>query len=179
METGSPLPGILRGSLDETDWLIVQALNQDGRMPYTEIARRIGVSEPTVRKRVGHLVDQGIISIIALVNPAAVGLLIDAKVGIHARKRNLLEVGKQLVAMDEVHYLCYVTGGCDIMASIYQPSMEGLFRFLSEKLDNIDGLDDYETWTVLRTEKTVFEGPRRQVYEMPGSLGRAPLRSGS
>ena len=154
------LSPILRGNLDGTDWAIVHALHEDGRMPLTEIAKRIGVSEPTVRKRVNQLVSQEVISVVALVNPSAVGLLIDAKIGIHAHKRDLLEVGRRLVAMDEVHYLSYVAGGCDIMAGVYHPDMEGLFHFLSEKLDNLDGVEDYETWTVLRTEKTSYEGPQ-------------------
>lgn len=158
----STLPPILRGNLDSTDWAIVHALNEDGRMPLTEIAKRIGVSEPTVRKRVNQLTSQGIISVVALVNPSAVGLLIDAKIGIHAHKRNRLEVGKQLASMDEVHYLSYVTGGCDIMMGVYQPDMEALFRFLSERLDNLDGVEDYETWTVLRTDKTTYEGPKKR-----------------
>jgi Lrp/AsnC family transcriptional regulator for asnA, asnC and gidA len=154
----SVLPGVLRGPMDETDWHIVQALHEDGRMPFTEIARRIGVSEPTVRNRLNQLRRQGIVSITALVDPAAVGLLIDAKIGIRVQKRRLLDVGRELAAMDEVHYVSYVTGGCDIMAGVYQPSMDALFRFLSEKLDTLEGVSDHEIWTILRTIKTTFEG---------------------
>lgn len=148
------LPNVLRGDLDDTDWRIVQELHRDGRMTYTEIAQRIGVSEPTVRKRVNQLVNSQVIQIAALVNPQGVGLPIDCKIGIRAQKKKLLEVGSQLCAMEEVHYVGYVTGGFDIIIGVYQPTMEGLFHFLRERLDNLDGVDDYEAWTVLRTQKT-------------------------
>jgi Lrp/AsnC family transcriptional regulator for asnA, asnC and gidA len=39
-------------TLDQLDRKIINELQTDGRRPYTEIAKRLGVSEATVRKRV-------------------------------------------------------------------------------------------------------------------------------
>ena len=37
--------------MDQTDRAIIECLQQDGRLPYTDIAARIGVSEGTVKSR--------------------------------------------------------------------------------------------------------------------------------
>ena len=60
--------------LDRIDWEIITLLNEDGRMPSAEIARRLGdVSARTVTNRIEALTRKGIINIRAVVNPKMVG----------------------------------------------------------------------------------------------------------
>jgi len=47
--------------MDDLDHRILHVLRRDARMPYTEIAERVGTSEGTVRNRVDRLIDEGII----------------------------------------------------------------------------------------------------------------------
>jgi Lrp/AsnC family transcriptional regulator of lysine biosynthesis len=47
--------------VDEKDSLILKILRNNSRMSNSEIARNINVSEATVRKRIKHLKDSGII----------------------------------------------------------------------------------------------------------------------
>ena len=46
-------------TLDDLDRHIMKLLRHDGRLTYAEIARTVGVSEPTVRKRIDRLMNQG------------------------------------------------------------------------------------------------------------------------
>lgn len=46
---------------DKTDEKIIQMLMKNSRIPFVDIAKRISVSEGTVRKRVKNLVENGII----------------------------------------------------------------------------------------------------------------------
>ena len=50
-----------RRLFDYYDRRILELLEQNSRIPYTEIARILGVSEGTVRRRINDLVDNGII----------------------------------------------------------------------------------------------------------------------
>ena len=55
---------------DHIDWEIITLLNEDGRMPSAEIARRLGdVSARTVTNRINQLTKHGIINVRAVVNP--------------------------------------------------------------------------------------------------------------
>ncbi len=58
--------------------------------------------------------------------------------------------------MEHVAYLAYVAGSFDIMLEAFLPDTEGLFRFLNEDLEKIDGISSTETWPVLRTEKSFY-----------------------
>ena len=49
------------GQVDDTDVAIITALQEDGRRPFTEIARSLELSEGTVRQRVGRLQRLGIV----------------------------------------------------------------------------------------------------------------------
>lgn len=139
--------------LDDLDRRIVRLLRRDGRLSYAEVARLVGSSEPTVRKRVRRLLQGGAIFVVARVNPAPIGFPIDAVMGIRVERSKVLEVGRRLAAMENVAYVGYLTGTFDIMIEVFLPDTEGLFRFLNEELEAIDGIVGTETWHVLRTEK--------------------------
>jgi Lrp/AsnC family transcriptional regulator for asnA, asnC and gidA len=159
--------------LDQLDRRIVQLLRHDGRRSYADIARLVGVSEPTVRKRVDRLVQTGAIFIVARVNPAAIGFPIDAMVGIRVKRGSVQSVGSRLAAMEAVAYVAYMTGGFDIFIEAFLPDTEGLFKFLNDDLAAIEEITDAEAWHVLRTEKfsytwegeTVITGPQPVLAE--------------
>lgn len=47
--------------LDAVNWQILEALQQDARLSYAELGRRVGLSAPAVQERVRKLEDSGII----------------------------------------------------------------------------------------------------------------------
>ena len=61
--------------LDATDWNILRELQQDARLSYNELGRRVALSAPAAAERVRKLEDRGIITgFSAQVDPAKVGL---------------------------------------------------------------------------------------------------------
>ncbi len=65
-------------ALDALDQNIIMALEDDGRRPYRDIARELGVAEATVRARVSRLVDGGLIRITAVGDPLSLGVEVAA-----------------------------------------------------------------------------------------------------
>ena len=49
--------------LDELDSKIIHLLKQDGRMPNTDIAKKLKISEATIRKRLRKLIGHDIIKV--------------------------------------------------------------------------------------------------------------------
>jgi len=142
--------------LDDLDRRIVKLLRHDGRLAYAQIARVVGVSEPTVRKRVDRLLHVGAIVTMARINPAPIGFPIDALIGVRVTRGRVQEVGRKLAEMENVSYVAYLAGSFDIMIEAYLPDTEGVFKFLNEDLEQIDGITYSETWHVLRTEKFFY-----------------------
>ena len=139
--------------LDDVDRRIMRLLRRDGRMTYAHIARTAGISEPTVRKRVDRLLHAGAIYIVARVNPAPIGFPIDAVIGVRVARGRVMQVGRELAQMENIAYVSYLAGSFDIMIEAFLPDTEGLFKFLNEDLEKIDGITYTETWHVLRTDK--------------------------
>ena len=160
--------------LDDVDRHIMKLLRHDGRLSYAHIARTVGLSEPTVRKRIDRLVHAGAIINAARINPAPIGFPIDAMIGINVVRGKVKEVGRKLAEMENVAYVAYVAGNFDIIIEAFLPHTEGLFKFLNEDLEKIDGIAGTQTWNVLRTEKFFYNWEGEDV-----SLVRASEEDGA
>ena len=69
--------------MEETDRAIVTALSQDGRLSYTDLAERVGLSVSAAHQRVRRLEQRGVIrGYAARLHPEAVGLALTAFVAI-------------------------------------------------------------------------------------------------
>jgi Lrp/AsnC family transcriptional regulator for asnA, asnC and gidA len=151
--------------LDDTDVAIVRLLQDNGRVPNAQIARELGVSEPTVRKRIDWLFRDEVIKVVAVLNPRTAGYATDVVVGIRVAPGALLEVGEVLARRDEVVYLGYVTGRYDIIVEMLFRDDEALFAFLHRTVPGIGGVVSTETYHVLRTGKINYD------WELPAEFG--------
>jgi Lrp/AsnC family transcriptional regulator for asnA, asnC and gidA len=144
---------------DSFDWKIIALLNEDGRMPSAEIARKLGTaSARTVTNRINALTKHGIINIRAVVNPQSVGYGVMADVYVEVEPGRVREVAQQAAKFPQVSYLACATGESDVSISLRAQSIEELFDFLTEELGKIPGvrrtrsyllplkLKDMDTW---------------------------------
>lgn len=56
------MAGTPSNALDPTDWAIVAQLQRDGRMPFAELGRLVGLDEAAATERVRRLVAAGVIT---------------------------------------------------------------------------------------------------------------------
>ncbi len=83
--------------MDQKDKNIIDILSNDSRMPYTVIAKKIGVSESTIRNRIKVLEEEGIIQKYSIVvNPAKVGYNTVAIVGLDVEPSKFLSVASKM-----------------------------------------------------------------------------------
>jgi Lrp/AsnC family transcriptional regulator for asnA, asnC and gidA len=140
-------------SVDEFDREIIALLQQNGRLSNVEIARTLGITEGTVRKRLERLLNEEIIRIVAVAEPAALGLTATVIIGIQTELGDMSEVAQRLMAIPEVHCVNLVTGTYDIMLEAVLPSADHLLSFLIDKVSTVPGVRRTETTHVLRTVK--------------------------
>jgi Lrp/AsnC family transcriptional regulator for asnA, asnC and gidA len=139
--------------LDALDRQILRLLRDDGRRPNADIARAVGVSEPTVRKRLDRLRESGVLRVIGLLDPAATGFPVDVLIGIQITAGLAWEVGRRLAAMDCVAFVGYTTGRYNIVIEAVFADNRDLLDFLGDTLGTIEGISATETFNVLDTEK--------------------------
>lgn len=126
---------------DNTDWKIIELLNEDGRMSNTEIARRMGdISARTISNRINILIKKNVINIRAFVNPDAVGYGVMADVYIQVEPGRVREVAGQVAEFPQTSYVACATGESDVSISLRLRSIAELFDFVDEKLGKIPGV---------------------------------------
>jgi Lrp/AsnC family transcriptional regulator for asnA, asnC and gidA len=139
------------------DKRIIEHLQQDGRRPFTQIASAIGVSEAAVRARTNRLVERGILQVVGVTDPLKLGFQQMAMIGIRCERDKLVEVSERVAEMPEVDYVVITAGTYDLLIETVCEDNEALLRFLADKLRQIDGVRDTETFVYLRMVKQTYQ----------------------
>jgi Lrp/AsnC family transcriptional regulator for asnA, asnC and gidA len=142
--------------LDEIDRAIVAHLQYDGRMPFTNIAAEVGISEGTVRRRVKRLVDDKVLQIVGIVEPQYLDWQAAAMIGVTVQAGQVDAVADQIAHFAEVSYLFMASGGFDLFVEVYCRDTEHLVSFLSERLQQVAGVERTETFMILKTYKLSY-----------------------
>lgn len=143
-------------TLDAVDRKIIAALRADGRVALAKIAEELGVSPGMIRMRYNRLIESGCIKIVAISNPLRMGYNTMALIGIRAEGQKLLEIAEKIAALEEVIYLIVTSGSYDIMAEVICRDHAHLLQFLTERLYQIDGVRESETFMHLKIVKEVY-----------------------
>ena len=144
------------GGLDEIDQKILEALRQDGRTPFAQIAEQLSVSPGMIRMRYNRLVEMGLLKVVAITNPLRMGYDAMVMIGIRTDGKKMLEVAEKVAKFDEVVYLIVTSGRYDIMAEVFCRDHADLLRFITEKLYSIDGVRETESFIQLKIVKEVY-----------------------
>lgn len=120
--------------VDELDQALLRALRDDGRAPFTDLAKRLGTSEGTVRARMKRLVADGIIERFTIRTGAAgVRGLVEVQV---EPDEDTGIVADAVRSLDHVESVWEVTGEDDLIAMVDCPTTERL----NATIDRIRGL---------------------------------------
>lgn len=139
--------------LDSLDREIICILQRDGRASNVEIARRAGVSEATVRKRLDRLISDRAIRVVAIPNAADVGFSTVTFITLEVDLAHVKQIADQLGRLPEVRAIHYTTGESDLILEAWFPSSDDLLRFLTQHVASIPGIKRTATSHVLRTLK--------------------------
>ena len=135
-------------TIDKIDKLILGCLIEDARMPFTEIAKKVGVSPGTIHGRVKKLERRKIISGATLkINYEVVGFTFTANVGVLlGRTIESEKVIEKMVKIPEITVASVVSGQYGILCKIRCRDAKHA-KDIIYKINNIDG--------VLRTESMI------------------------
>jgi Lrp/AsnC family transcriptional regulator for asnA, asnC and gidA len=155
MPNGRPVPK-RQDELSPLDKRIIEHLQADGRRPFTQIAHELGVSEAAVRARTNRLIERGILQVVGVADPGKLGFQ-QALIGIRCQPGRLVAVAEALALLPEVDYVVVTTGRYDILIETVSEDNEALLRFLTDRLQAIEGVRDTETFTYLRLVKQTYQ----------------------
>lgn len=119
--------------MDDIDWRILDRLQGNGRMTYTELARHVHLSVPAVTERVKRLEEEGVIEgYAARVNPTAAGYLVGAMLAMTVPQPVKAKFLKLLATIPEVLECHHITGADSYIIRVVAVSMGDLERLIEK-----------------------------------------------
>ncbi|MEM3980435.1 MAG: HTH-type transcriptional regulator LysM [Ignisphaera sp.] len=135
--------------IDETDLKLLQLLKENARMPYSKLAKELGISESAVRKRISKLVKSGIIKKITieyeLENEIKAIILVKTQPPVPVP-----EVSKNIKKIPGIDIVYEVTGEYDMIVIARATGVEMINKFIDE-IRSTPGVVSTYTMIVLRT----------------------------
>ena len=144
--------------LDDLDKQIIMALEDDGRRPYRDIARDLGVAEATIRSRVNRLTESGLIHITAVGDPLSLGVDVVAISLIRVKPGHIRETAELLTQFPNVRFVGKSFGSADIIVQTLHASLQELHSFVSEDLPKAaPAVTSTETFQLAEVLKSSWE----------------------
>lgn len=134
---------------DDIDRKIIAELQKNGRESFKNIAKKLDLSDGTIRLRVGKMSAEGLLKITAQINPLYFENSITALVGMSLEKRDHRRLMEKIAMLNGVKSVINSTGRYDLLAEVFFHSREELRSFLMEDINQIGGILSSETFIYL------------------------------
>lgn len=119
-------------ALDALDERLIELLAADSRQSNRSIARDLGISEMTLRKRIRRLEDSGAISYGLVVDVRATGMSVSGYTDVQVAAPHLQTVAEAISAMDLCVMCCISTGRSNIRCYLYAPDSRAMGQLIEE-----------------------------------------------
>lgn len=132
--------------LDDLDVAILQALIIDGRQSSRKTARSLNVSEGTIRARMSRLTQAGLVRVVAMVEPVAMGLAgVIAFVSLRADRAKINEIHEQLRTVPNLVFIAVCVGSSDLSVAVTATDPQQLTELVSTRIQTIEGVHATDT----------------------------------
>lgn len=103
--------------MEAIDSLAIELLQADGRISYSEMAKRLGVTRSSISERVAELIDNGSIKIVAAVHPLVLGLKSIAHASVQV-EGDIVPVTQNIASLESVVFLSASIGHFHLFAEL-------------------------------------------------------------
>jgi Lrp/AsnC family transcriptional regulator for asnA, asnC and gidA len=142
-------------SIDRLDRQIIEALQENGREPFRQIAAQLGVSEATIRNRYARLCRENVLQVTGVTNPLGLGF--DAQAMIGVKTNGPVEaVADEISTWREASYVVVCAGQFDLLVELVCADR----RHLLEIINRMRAID-----TVVSTESFMYLELWKQLYD--------------
>lgn len=160
------------GTIDDLDLFdrrIIEVLSEDGRIPVTELSRKIGLSKTPCQARLKRLVDEGyIIGFRAAIDPEKLGLdhIAFTTVKLSDTREDALNAFNVAVRkIREVEECHMIASSFDYLLKVRTPDIRRYREVLGEKISSLPNVASTSTFVVMESVKD-----NRPVRIYPGAL---------
>ena len=125
--------------LDPIDRQLIDALQRDGRASYADLADLVGLSPAATRLRVQRLLDAGVVQVVGVTDPLALGYPVMAALGVRV-DRNVRAVADRIAEIEGVIYVVFTSGSFDLLVEVLCEDSARLLQVIDDEIRSIDDL---------------------------------------
>ena len=144
-------------TIDQVDCQMIELLQKDGRISNTDIAKKIGISEATVRTRLNRLIEEEYIQIVAVSNPIKLGFKIVGILRLKVDITKIESVTRELSKLNSIWFVVHATGDSDVYTEFVAKSLDELNDLIFNKIYKIKGVVRTETSLILKYIKRRYD----------------------
>jgi Lrp/AsnC family transcriptional regulator for asnA, asnC and gidA len=133
-------------ALDDIDRQLVGALQRDGRASYADLAELVNLSPAATRLRVQRLLDAGVVKVVGVTDPLALGYPVMAALGVRV-ERNVRDVADRIADIAGVIYVVFTSGSFDLLVEVLCEDSARLLTVIDDEIRSIDGVHTVESFT--------------------------------
>ena len=142
--------------MDELDRKLLEALRDEGRISFRELAHQFDVSSQTISDRIVKMMEKKIIKgFTVMVDQAEIGYPITFVVELDVDLTKMEEIQEELSAYQELYQIHVVTGDHDILALGVAKDITHLYEIVEKRISNIAGIKATKTLLSLKIVKEV------------------------
>src|SRR4051794_13898423 len=142
-----PLPETV--ALDRLDEQIVRALQLNPRVPFRRLGELLDVSEQTVARRYRALVRGGVLRVVGMVEPAALGESA-WMLRIRTRPEATFDLGRALAQRRDIGWVGVAAGGSELVCAVRSHTQQQRERLLLDRLPRSAAVLDVSASVVMR-----------------------------
>jgi Lrp/AsnC family transcriptional regulator for asnA, asnC and gidA len=132
-------------NLDDIDRRLLELLALDGRASYAALAPKVELSAPAVRSRVQRLIDLGVVQVVGVSDPSALGFPVQAMVAI-STQGDVRTVADAIGRIENVIYQVLTTGEHDLLAEVVCRTPEELLEVVNDRIRATPGVLSTRVW---------------------------------
>jgi Lrp/AsnC family transcriptional regulator for asnA, asnC and gidA len=133
------------GRLDDVDRRLLRILQADGRASYAAMAGEVGLSAPAVRLRVQRLIDDGVLDVVGVSDPIALGFPVMAMVAVSAGG-DIRVVADRIAGIENVIYLVLTSGEHDLLVEVVCRTPDELLDVVNDRIRAVPGVQSTRVW---------------------------------
>lgn len=129
--------------LDETASRIIRLLEKDSGLIspfYKDLAKKLGMNESTVRKRIIALREKGVIRFSIEVDHLKLGINARSYIGLDVEPSKILEVGQRLCHIQDTRFVSTTLGEHAFLVEVWAEDSDSLSEIINKKLASIEGV---------------------------------------
>ncbi len=145
------------GQLDRYSKKIITILAKEGRLPVTDLAKRVGLSKSPCQVRLKMLQDKGYITgFRAVLNPRLLARehisFVEVKL-LDTREKALQDFNEAVLRLPEIEQCHMIAGSFDYLLKVRTSDIQSYRRVLSESITTLPNVANTSTFVVMEAVK--------------------------